>query len=85
LYFIKGRKYTVEELAEWHVRACLFGEYGSRLIFPIYYKGKLVNYVGRSILNIKKKYKNCSNEEAIITTSNLLYGYEAIFCMGMIL
>jgi hypothetical protein len=78
LYFIKGRKYTVEELAEWHVRACLFGEYGSRLIFPIYYKGKLVNYVGRSILNIKKKYKNCSNEEAIITSSNLLYGYDFI-------
>jgi len=78
LKFIEKRGHTIEELSKWGVRVEFFNDFAYRLMFPITYRGKIVNYLGRTVINSNKKYKNCSNENAIITTSKLLYGYDYI-------
>ncbi|MBT7930177.1 hypothetical protein HN682_09755 [Candidatus Peregrinibacteria bacterium] len=78
LKFIKERNYSPEELAEWGIVAEVVGEYGYRLMFPITYEGEVVSYLGRTVSNDKTKYKNCSNDTAIIPMRKLLYGYDYI-------
>lgn len=78
LKFIKERNYSPEELAEWGIVAEVVGEYGYRLMFPVTYEGEIVSYLGRTVSNDKTKYKNCSNDTAIISMRKLLYGYDYI-------
>lgn len=78
LSFIKERRYTVEELMEWDIRAELLNDYGCRLMFPITYQGVEVSYLGRTVINDKTKYKNCSNNNSIIPMRQLLYGYDFV-------
>ena len=78
LNFIYERRYTVKELEEWGVRAELFNDYAYRLMFPVTYKKKIVNYVGRTVIDAPNKYKNCSNNDAVFPIKDLLYGYDYV-------
>ncbi len=79
LNYLQSRNFTIEELKGWEVRACIAGEYGMRLIFPLYFKEKVVNYLARDVTGISElKYLNCPNTESIINTNDLLYGEDYI-------
>ena len=79
LNYIQSRHFTIEELELWGVRACKVGEYGMRLIFPLYSEGKIVNYIARDVTGVSQlKYRNCPNFESLINTNDLLYGEDYI-------
>ena len=55
----------------------LNGEYGNRIIFPIFYEGELVTWTSRSILpNDKLRYKDLSVDKSLIQIKQLLYNYD---------
>lgn len=77
LAYIKNRNFTIEELMAWDIKACMTGHYGLRLIFPIYIKNELVNFLGRDITDkAKEKYKNCPNNKSSIASKDLIFGYD---------
>ncbi len=63
-----------------------YGEWKYRIIFPIYYKNKLVTWVGRSINNnLKPKYKDLSKEESVIHCKDCLFDYDNLTKGGEVL
>jgi DNA primase len=59
--------------------ACdMFGNYKFRLIIPIYFKYRLVNFAAMSVLPSAVKIKNCPNEKALIQRDELVYNYDRI-------
>ena len=62
---------------KYSVTGCRYGDYKNRLIIPVYYRGNIVSYQGRSILeNAKIRYKNCKKENEIINSKKLLYNID---------
>jgi len=79
LSYIKKRKFTVNELLEWEVRAYVSGKFARRLVFPLYQDNKIVNYTGRDVTGkMEMKYLNCSNKDAVIPMKDLFFGLEYI-------
>jgi hypothetical protein len=59
--------------------ACdIFGDYKFRIIIPIYFKHRLVNFAAMSILDAHLKIKNCPNDKAVIQRDSLVYNYDGI-------
>lgn len=58
---------------------CYHGDYKNSIVIPIYFKSKLVNYVTRKwdITN-KQRYKNCTNDKALLDIKRTLYNYDNI-------
>ena len=55
------------------------GEYANRIIFPIYYKGKLVSYHSRDITDDHEmKALACNHEDEVIRHKELLYNFDNI-------
>lgn len=53
------------------------GYYKFRLIVPIFYQGRIVNFYGRDVTSKASiPWKSCPNEEAEITLNNVLYGID---------
>jgi DNA primase len=65
---------------KYKIMACdILGDYKFRIIIPIYFKNKLVNFTAKSIYdNAKLKIKNCPNEQAVIQRDSLLYNFDNI-------
>lgn len=75
-YIVDNRKYSVKTLSAWDIEALVTG---MRLLFPVYFKGELVNYLTRDITGkSSRKYKNCPNDFAKVDMKSLLYGYDFI-------
>lgn len=49
-----------------------------RIIFPIYYYGKLVSWVGRSITNSKLPYKELKSKECVIPPRECIGNFDSI-------
>ena len=54
----------------------LVGDFKWRLIIPIYQKGELVNFTGRTVAGQRPKYKSCPNAMTNIGINQTLYGIE---------
>ena len=53
------------------------GEYRYRIIVPIFYRGNLVSFQGRSMLEYEKnKYLTASNEESVIPAKETLFNVD---------
>lgn len=80
LSYIQSRNFTTMDLQmSWEVMACVAGEYGMRLIFPLHFEGKVVNYLARDVTDVSDlKYRNCPNIESLVNTNDLLYGEDGI-------
>lgn len=65
---------------KYKIRACYqTGKFPYRLIIPVFQNGILVNITARDVTGTQDpKYKNLSNEEAIIPMKNCLYNIDAI-------
>ena len=58
----------------YHVQSGEFvGEWGYRLIIPVYYNNKIVTCTGRTIIDEDPKYLNLSDDNSIISIKNCLY------------
>lgn len=70
---------TNKEIIEADLHYCVHGKYQNCIIIPCYFQNKLVSFIGRVWgTNSKKRYINCSNEEGLVNTKNLLYNIDNI-------
>lgn len=55
------------------------GELYSRIVFPIYYKGKIVSYTSRTIIdNPQVRYISCSNNKEVMNHKDICYGCDKL-------
>ena len=58
---------------------CMEGDYANRLIFPIYFDGKLISYAARALFPTKTKYLYPPSDEEHNERGRLIYGLDKIF------
>lgn len=57
-----------------------------RILIPVFMHGKLVNFTGRDVTGVPGavRYKNCPNDEAIVSTRNCIYNYDNVGDVALI-
>lgn len=82
--FILSRRYDPDEVFEKYNLhfAGPVGNFARRIIIPITYKGRVVSFVGRAASPVPSSppYKNCSEEDSLISPKNTLYDIDS--CKG---
>jgi hypothetical protein len=63
----------------------MVGDFGYRIIFPIYFEGELVTWTGRVISQSMIRYKSLSVEKSIHRITDILFNDSSIFCGGDVL
>jgi DNA primase len=65
---------------KYRIMACdILGDYKFRIVIPIFFKGKLVNFAAKAIDDSANlKIKNCPNEKVVIQRDSLLYNIDNI-------
>lgn len=58
---------------------CMDGDYANRLIFPIYFDGKLISWAARALFPTKTKYLYPPAEEEFNERGRLIYGLDKLF------
>ena len=77
--YLCNRGITSEIIKKANLHYCYYGKYKNRIIVPIYYQNKLVNFLGRTWdIEAKKRYINCPNDQSLISSKKLLYNYDNI-------
>lgn len=77
--YLTNRRYCVEELIDkWDLRFTLDHEsHGYRIIFPIWYDGRYVSYVGRDVSGVHpKKYLTCFPENEVVSNKDCVWGVQ---------
>lgn len=72
----RGFSYDVAEVASFYsLHGCLIGDWKDRIIVPIYHRGRLVSWTGRSIYKTAKlRYKTLSvNEGASVSIKDVIF------------
>lgn len=76
--YLRSRGYNATKMAgEWDLQGTrhLSGDWSWRVVAPIQdAKGRVVAYVGRTIRNIKPKYKVSEKEECLVDPKHIIYG-----------
>lgn len=88
LDYLRDRKFPNPKAVsrEFDLHYAITGRFAYRLVFPIYYQGKLVNLVGRDITNRQKlRYLALGKDEAGVPLDDLVYNFDAMVCGGEIL
>jgi hypothetical protein len=90
--YLKSRNFSPKQLAA-YFRLKFTGAFSSymkkdktkidfsyRILIPVFMHGKLVNFTGRDVTGASGavRYKNCPNEEAIVSTRDCLYNYDNV-------
>ena len=77
---------TKEIIQQYDLRYALVGDFKMRVIFPIYYMGELVTWVGRSIyLDDKLPYRDLEINESVRHSKFCLWNYDELISGGRIL
>jgi hypothetical protein len=79
--YLIGRGFDPDYIQKkYGIMACdILGDYKFRIIIPIFFKGKLVNFAAKAINDSANlKIKNCPNEKVIIQRDSLLYNIDNI-------
>jgi len=58
---------------------CLEGDYSNRLIFPIYFDGKLISFAARALFPTKTKYLYPPSDEDYNDRGRIIYGLDKLF------
>jgi len=58
---------------------CMDGDYANRLIFPIYFDGKLISFAARALFPTKTKYLYPPSDENHNDRGTIIYGLDKIF------
>jgi DNA primase len=88
--YLKGRGLDWQVLAESYGVVEGLKEFDRRIIFPIYFDGRLVSYQGMSYSEDKgKRYKACSSDKEVYKHQDVVYGLNEskhdlfILCEGL--
>ena len=83
--YLEKRRFDPEYLSNfWDIKgtgpiSTLDGkDYKHRIIIPIYWKGRVVSFQGRSIGNAEPKYKACPKDREIINHQTILYRHPEV-------
>lgn len=77
--YLVGRGFGADEILEYNLKFCSWGDYGYRIIVPIYFRNRLVSYLGRDFSGKQDlRYRNCPAGEFILANKELLYGYDTL-------
>jgi len=83
LVYLRSRKFDYEVVGRFGLRLCTSGSYAYRIIVPIYYCGKLVNFLGRSYVPAEPlRYKNCRSDLCVMKPSEVLYNFDRVKEVG---
>ena len=86
--FIENKKKVKKYLAEHgltdiaknkELYICMDGDYSNRLIFPIYFDGKLISWAARALYPTKTKYLYPPAEEEFNDRGTIIYGLDKLF------
>jgi hypothetical protein len=58
---------------------CMEGDYSNRLIFPIYFDGKLISWAARALFPTKTKYLYPPAEDEFNERGRIIYGLDKLF------
>ncbi len=58
---------------------CMDGDYSNRLIFPIYFDGKLISWAARALFPTKTKYLYPPSDEDHNDRGRIIYGLDTLF------
>lgn len=76
-YFKKNGLTEISKTKELYI--CMEGDYANRLIFPIYFDGKLISWAARALFNTKSKYLYPPSDEDHNDRGKLIYGLDRLF------
>jgi hypothetical protein len=76
LYYLKDR--SMESLAD-KLYICMDGDYSNRLIFPIYFDGKLISWAARALFPTKTKYMYPPSDDNFNDRGKIIYGLDNLF------
>ena len=86
--YLKGRGFTqIEKLVnKYEIYCCRVGEWKNRLVFPMYYKDKLITWQARTIhRNAALPYKDLSVDESVRHPKFFLYNFDSLKRGGKVL
>lgn len=79
--YLQGRGVHPDVVAECQLGFCAAGDYGQRIIFPVFQHGKVVYFTNRSVIHKHPiKSKNPPNVAGHFTKDHCLLGYDQ--CVG---
>jgi len=79
LKYLKSRGFTKELIRFYNIKFASFGRYYGRVLVPILEDGRIVCFVARSFLEgVKPKYLFPHHGETINTTSECMFGWDAV-------
>ncbi|MCK5235425.1 MAG: hypothetical protein KAR06_00455 [Deltaproteobacteria bacterium] len=82
----RGFSEDLTEIVRYYkLKFCLTGNWGQRIIFPIYFDGKLITWVGRSITPSTIPYMDLSFEESVMPPKHCLWNYDQFSKGGEVL
>jgi hypothetical protein len=74
------KSHGIEDLAKKkELYICMEGEYANRLIFPIYFDGKLISFAARALFPTKTKYLYPPSEDEFNDRGTIIYGLDKLF------
>lgn len=76
LCYLKDR--SMESLAD-KLYICMDGDYSNRLIFPIYFDGKLISWAARALFPTKTKYMYPPSDDNFNDRGKIIYGLDNLF------
>jgi DNA primase len=78
--YLLDRNFDPEKIkTKYKILSCFqTGKFAYRIIIPIFIHGTLVNYVARDVSGKQQRYKNLSNDKAIIPIKQCLYNIDSI-------
>lgn len=76
--FLESRRYDPDIVFDkYRLRfAGPVSDFALRIIIPVIHKNRIVTFVGRTAKNQDPPYKNCPEEDSIISAKNMLYGLD---------
>lgn len=76
--YLKRRGFTKAHIKKYELSFTTDGDFHHRIIIPIYYRGAIVNWIGRDYTNNSPdRHKNCPAPDAPIRIKELLYGIDS--------
>ena len=80
--YLKNRGFNPEEIQrKYQIRFCYqIGRFPYRIIIPVILNGEIVNLTTRDVTGEQSpKYKNLSNDEAIVPMKDCLYNFDSVY------
>lgn len=74
--YLKDR--SLESFAD-KLYICMDGDYSNRLIFPIYFDGKLISWAARALFHTKTKYMYPPSDDNFNDRGKIIYGLDNLF------